>query len=140
MFGLRNLMDAQPRAKKGQPHHSTTGVASANSIQVASRGVSMCISGPMRNMASATSGTPSSTLVQKRRVIWRSSAAVAVIGSSAMPQIGHAPGPSRTISGCIGQVHCVLPAAMGTSRSSAIPHFGQAPGWSWRISGSMGQS
>ena len=26
-------------------------------------------------------------------------------GSSAMPQIGHAPGPSRTISGCIGHVY-----------------------------------
>ena len=29
-------------------------------------------------------------------------------GSSAMPQIGQLPGSSRTISGCIGQVHSVL--------------------------------
>ena len=29
------------------------------------------------------------------------------IGSSAMPQIGQAPGSSRMISGCIGQVYCV---------------------------------
>jgi hypothetical protein len=33
------------------------------------------------------------------------SSPVGVRGSSAMPQIGHAPGASRTISGCIGQVH-----------------------------------
>ena len=64
-------------------------------------------------MASATSGMPSATLIQKRRVMSRSSglsssAAVTVIGSSAMPQIGHAPGPSRTISGCMGQVHLRL--------------------------------
>ena len=26
-------------------------------------------------------------------------------GSSAIPQIGHAPGPGCRISGCIGQVH-----------------------------------
>ena len=31
--------------------------------------------------------------------------AVTTIGSSAIPQIGHAPGTSRTISGSIGQVH-----------------------------------
>jgi hypothetical protein len=33
------------------------------------------------------------------------SAAVIVFSSSAMPQIGHAPGAARTICGCIGQVH-----------------------------------
>ncbi len=42
MFGLRNLTDAQPRAKKGQPHHSTIGVARANSSQVPARGVNRC--------------------------------------------------------------------------------------------------
>src|SRR5437764_10067843 len=28
-------------------------------------------------------------------------------GSSAMPQMGHDPGPLRTICGCMGQVHSV---------------------------------
>ncbi len=41
------------------------------------------------------------------------SSAVGVIGSSAMPQIGQDPGPSRTISGCIGQVHLTPGAAVG---------------------------
>ena len=49
-------------------------------------------------------------MTQSRRVMSTSSglgpsSAVGVIGSSAMPQIGQDPGPSRTISGCIGQVH-----------------------------------
>ena len=41
------------------------------------------------------------------------SSALGDIGSSAMPQIGHDPGPSRTISGCIGQVHFELDATTG---------------------------
>jgi hypothetical protein len=45
---------------------------------------------------------------QKRRDIATSSgfagsSLVMVLGSRAMPQIGHAPGASRTIWGCIGQ-------------------------------------
>ena len=51
MFGLRNFTEAQPRTKNGHPHHSTTGVANANSSHVPARGVSTCASGPMRNMA-----------------------------------------------------------------------------------------
>ncbi len=63
-----------------------------------------------------------------------------VRGSSAMPQIGQSPGASRTISGCIGQVHSVLVAgAAGSAGSSAMPHFGQAPAWSLSTSGSIGQ-
>ena len=57
-----------------------------------------------------------------------------------MPQIGQEPGSSRTISGCIGQVHSVFVAATaGTAGSSAMPHFGQAPGRSLSTSGSIGQ-
>ena len=46
---------------------------------------------------------------QNRRVIktnsgFASSATEAVRGSKAMPQMGQVPGPSRTTSGCIGQV------------------------------------
>ena len=143
MLGLRNLIDAQPRWKNGQPHQRTMGVASANSIQLPRRGVRACAAGSsdissammrgiMRTMAKAMSGMPMMTLVQKRRVMSRSSgfssvATVTVLGSSAMPQMGHEPGASRTISGCMGQVHCVL-VAMGSSGSSAMPHFGHAPG------------
>jgi hypothetical protein len=62
-----------------------------------------------------------------------------VRGSSAIPQMGHVPGAFRTISGCIGQTHCVAVAATGSFGSSAIPHFGQGPGWSDATSGSIGQ-
>ena len=55
--------------------------------------------------------------------------AVTVRGSSAMPQIGHEPGPGRTICGCMGQVYSVRVAASGTSGSSAMPQEGQAPGF-----------
>ena len=34
MFRWRFTTDAQPRTKNGQPPHSTTGVASANCVQV----------------------------------------------------------------------------------------------------------
>ena len=37
-----------------------------------------------------------------------------VRGSSAIPQIGHEPGPGRTISGCIGHVYST-PGAGGRS-------------------------
>ena len=47
--------------------------------------------------------------IQNRRVMSASSglgpvSAVMLSGSSAIPQIGQAPGPSCRISGCIGQV------------------------------------
>ena len=37
-------------------------------------------------------------------------------GSSAMPQIGHVPGFSRRISGCIGHVHIAPGEARGSGR------------------------
>jgi hypothetical protein len=68
-----------------------------------------------------------------------SSSADTVRGSSAMPHMGQAPGASRTICGCIGQVHWVAVAfGAGASGSSAIPHLGQGPGPSWRTSGCIG--
>jgi len=57
-----------------------------------------------------------------------------------MPQMGHVPGPSRTICGCMGQVYWVRSVAVeGRVASSAIPHFGQAPGFAESTSGCMGQ-
>ena len=56
-----------------------------------------------------------------------------------MPQIGQAPGPGRTISGCIGQTHSVRVGGASTvTGSSAMPQFGHGPGPGWRTSGSMG--
>ena len=55
-----------------------------------------------------------------------------------MPQIGQTPGSSRTISGCIGQVHSVFVSGAADTGSSAIPHFGHAPGPICRTSGSIG--
>ncbi len=59
----------------------------------------------------ASKGRVSKVLIHSRRVMLANSglaaAAVTVRGSSAMPQIGQAPGPSRTICGCMGQVYSV---------------------------------
>ena len=70
-----------------------------------------------------------------------SSSRVTVRGSSAMPQIGQAPGSARTISGCIGQTYSVFTSgAAGAAGSKAIPHLGHAPGLDSRTSGSIGQT
>ena len=101
--------------------------------------------GSMSAIAITSSGAVSARLIQKRRVMSRSSGlssscAVTVRGSSAMPQIGQLPGPGRTISGCIGQVYSTRVAATGISGSSAIPHCGQAAGLGRRTSGHIGQT
>ena len=113
MFSRRLTTEAQPRRKNGQPHHSTTGVARASSSQTAARGAISAANAAgarSRPIANASSGNDSATPTQNRRVMSRNSGLAAspadgVIGSSAMPQIGQLPGPSRTICGCIGQVH-----------------------------------
>ena len=148
MFGLRFTMDAQPRAKKGAPPQITTGVASRSWSQTSARGETACWSGwpgIRSDIATATSGTVRTRPTQNRRDMSRSSglassASVTCRGSRAMPQIGHAPGAVRTISGCMGQTHSVRVGSASTvTGSSAIPHFGHAPGPGWRTSGSMGQ-
>src|SRR5690242_11240980 len=148
MLVERFTIDVQPRWKNGQPPHSTTGVARTSSIQdnqPLAKTDRIGIPGSMSPIASASRGAVSARLIQKRRVISRSSGfsfsfAVTVRGSSAMPQIGHAPGPGRTISGCIGQVYSTLVAGAGTSGSSAIPQRGQALALVARTSGHMGQT
>src|SRR3954454_9120256 len=123
MFKFRFTSDAQPRSKKGQPAQSTTGVANANSIQLLAR---------KSTNIRINSGTVTATLTQKRRVIssnsgWASSPPVTSRGSNAMPQIGHAPGLSRTISGCIGQVYCALTGA-GAGSLPSLSNFFLQPG------------
>ena len=148
MLLLRFTIEAQPRWKKGHPPQSTTGVASSNSIHASRPPGSACrdgIPGSMSIIARMNRGAVSARLIQKRRVMSRSSGfsspvAVTVRGSRAMPQIGQLPGLGRTISGCIGQVYSILLSDIGVSDSSAIPHFGQAPGLLSRTSESMGQT
>ena len=115
MFRLRLTMDSQPRTKNGWPHQSTTGVASANSIQAHVCAVSRCCSGMEGSRSDAmraSKGTARAMLIHSRRVMsassgLTSSAAVISRSSRAMPQIGQAPGSDRTISGCMGQVYSV---------------------------------
>ena len=61
-------------------------------------------------------GTANAAAIHKRRVMSASSglgpaAAAGSVGSSAMPQIGQLPGPSRTTSGCIGHVYSIFSLA-----------------------------
>ena len=127
MFRLRLTSDCHARTKNGQPPHNTIGVASKNSIQL-----SVCIEatrssgrpGTESLMAMIKSGTVSTTPIQNRLVMstssgFASSAIVTVRSSSAMPQIGQAPGWSRTICGCIGQVYSPLPIATGSGCCAA---------------------
>src|SRR6185312_11307643 len=131
MLGLLLRMEAQPRLKKGSAAHSTTGVASANSTQIAAGSLSherrngRPIIGPM---VMSSNGTDSAALTQKRREkstssgFGPSSPVGTPIGSSAMPQIGQSPGLSRTISGCIGQVYCV-PIGIGAGSGRSPRYF-----------------
>ena len=72
MFKLRFATDCQPRTKNGQPPHATTGVASASSSQPRVRGEpsqSNETPGNSSPIATATSGTQSTALTRKRRVM-----------------------------------------------------------------------
>ena len=112
MFGLIFRNDAQQRLNTGQPAQSTTGVAIASWSQCASpRGIAWPRSRPSRwsPITQTSSGSESAALTQKRQVMSRSSSlgrssTLTTLGSSAMPQIGQSPGPTCSISGCIGQV------------------------------------
>ena len=129
-------MDCQPLTKKGSPHHKTTGVARANSIQAHTLAENMCcmgIEGRKSETIRASIGEASTTLIHSRLVISASSAfdspAVTSRGSSAIPQMGQFPGRGSTICGCIGQVNSVSwVGAVTVTNSSAMPHFGQFPG------------
>src|ERR1017187_7222363 len=147
MFRLRCTTDCQPLTKNGNPHQRTTGVVSANSIHAHTLAENKCCIGIVDKKAetiSASMGTASATLIHSRRVMSASSGLVSSTatsrGSSAMPQIGHEPGASRTICGCIGHVYSVrLDGAETVTASRAMPHFGQLPEPVCLISGCMGQ-
>src|SRR6266851_1814493 len=149
MFRLRVTRDRHPRTKNGQPPHNTTGVARMNSNHCQNLGdadrVSGEIDGARSDMATNRIGIVSAVHTQNRRVMFTSSgffssSATTVLGSRAIPQIGHEPGLSRTICGCMGHVYSVfVVGAAARTGSRAMPHFGQSPGPCWRTSGSIGQ-
>src|SRR5579859_373548 len=77
-----------------------------------------------------TRGSARTALTQKRRLIMRNSVSSSgaassdkVRGSSAMPQIGHAPGLSLTTSGSIGQMYSTLPGAADDIATSELLVF-----------------
>ncbi len=122
MLKLRRTIDATPRSKKGQPAQRTTGVARTSWIhwraRIESRWASGC-PGIASDMPSSTTMAVGAIDPQSRRLMSMSSgfgaaSSVTVRGSSAMPQIGHAPGASRTTSRCMGQTYSTLPADCGT--------------------------
>ena len=126
MLRLRLTSDAHARWKNGQPHHSTTGVASTSWIQIEVRmGTRSNSAGKTWPPISSTNtGSASTRPIQNRRVMSASSglgplSRVTFIGSSAMPQIGQLPGPSWRTSGCIGQVQTAPSPAAGTAVSPA---------------------
>ena len=102
--------DCQPRTKNGQPAHSTTGVARINCSQFEVCWLTRWLR-PVRcpPISRKKTGMVSASPIQNLRVMSASSgfgpvSADTSSGSSAMPQIGHEPGPTWRISGCIGQV------------------------------------
>src|ERR1700736_5941019 len=111
MLRCRLTKERQPRTRNGQPAQRTTGVVSANWIQRdASPENHGGAFGIKCDIARIKTGSVSAAPIQSRRVMSVNSesssglAAEMVFGSSAIPQIGQAPGLSRSISGCIGQV------------------------------------
>ena len=110
MLRLRVLSEIQARSKNRQPVHSTTGVAKTNCTQFdACWPIYWWRLVRCAPISSTNTGAVSASAIQNRRVISASSglavaSADAISGSSAMPQMGHEPGPSCRIWGCIGQV------------------------------------
>src|SRR6266404_4522676 len=122
MFRLRWTTDAQARSKNGHPPQSTTGVESASWIHTANLSETCGAEPPaiISPMVMSRTGVVRIALVQNRRFISASSgfsscSRVTVFGSRAIPQMGHAPGPVRTISGCIGQVYVTSTAPTGAA-------------------------
>ena len=115
MLRFRLTTEFQPRTKNGQPAHRMTGVPRTSSVQ-------RVVRSPRNSRTDAKPDKGSHRQDQKRdgqhrtdpetasesrlvRGLGPSSPVGTPIGSSAMPQIGQVPGPSCTISGCIGQVN-----------------------------------
>ena len=132
MFSFRVRTEVQPRSKNGQPAHNTTGVARTSWIhaETPAEMVSRIAGTRSAPMPSTSTGIASAAATQNRRVMSASSglgpeSAVTVTGSSAIPQIGHAPGAERRISGCIGHVHSATSPAVALAAGAT-----GCPAWS----------
>ncbi len=84
--------DCQPRLKKGQPPHNTTGVARSNWIQLEPLPEIKCFK-PCPPISNITTGIVNINAIQNRRLISRysgltTSETVTVSGSKAIPQRG----------------------------------------------------
>ncbi len=119
MLRWRVTIEVQPRWKNGQPAHSTIGAVSASCSQGFIAGGTNWTPSISETIEIASSGMVSTPATHSRRVKSTSSGLGASSsegssGSSPMPQIGQVPGPSRRISGCIGQVHIAPGVAIGS--------------------------
>src|SRR5689334_15794042 len=120
MLGARWVTDVHARSKNGHPPQSTTGVANKSWIQLFSAPAENCRAGIISDIAKIMTAAAGPRLTQKRLLMSRSSAFgrssnVTILGSSAMPQTGHAPGLLSRTSGSIGQMYSTLePAGAAT--------------------------
>ena len=111
MFRFIVRTDAMPRSKNGRPHHRTTGVARISSIQSSQDAemIENASGAKCRPIATIASGIVKAapTMNRRRKSTYSSlgpSVRLMPFGSSAIPQIGQVPGPTCSISGCMGQV------------------------------------
>ena len=112
MFRFMVRKDFAPRTRKGHPDQRMTGTPRISSVQSASRSPTHSRTGnpTIGPMVKTSSGAVRTAPTTKRRRkstssgLGPSSPAGMPFGSSAIPQIGQSPGPTCSISGCIGQV------------------------------------
>ena len=113
MLGLSGASERAPRTRNGQPAQSTTGAARKSSTQrrtPTGRRSASGRPGIMSLIARTKSGADRAADTTRRRrmstssALSSSSSADTSAGSSAIPQMGQAPGPTCRTSGCIGQV------------------------------------
>ena len=126
MLRLRFFNEAHPRRKNGAAPHSTTTLASVSCSHVEARIGSGSHPVSSTPIVSASSGADSAAQIHIRWLMSASSglgpsSSVGASGSSAIPQIGQSPGPSRRISGCIGHVHTAPSGAVAGGASWLWP-------------------
>ena len=128
MLRWRFTIDAHPRWKNGQPPHSTTGVASASSIQFSAAPAASTMQRLARaetpHTMNARIGAVSASDHRNRRVMSSSSGLVLLerhgYRLERHPADRARPGPFWRISGCIGHVY---------SAEGSAPALSVRPGW-----------
>jgi hypothetical protein len=114
MLSWRVTSEVQPRWKNGHPPHSTIGAASASCTHGETAGSSSRKPNRSAPIETISSGIARTVDTHRRRVKsissgFGASSSEGASGSSAIPQIGQLPGPSRRICECIGHVQ-IAPA------------------------------